>query len=250
MRILSSAIFLLGAALMAGGAYAALTGAPYIQMEFGWTKVIAGTTAVGTGAITVALAAVHHAIMTTARRTAAFTTAASDSAGRAATETFERGRAGSRSAAPTIATAEPVVTPAAAIEERPDPAVRVPQPEAVSPVAAGLRDTAPLAAAETTPLRAERQPQTQTAAWGARMPLMAAIKEDADAGPFHRVGIEDAVDRQEIGRYEANGSHYVLFSDGTIEVTTTSGNRRRFASMQELRDFVERQEAQREPADT
>lgn len=45
-----------------------------------------------------------------------------------------------------------------------------------------------------------------------------------------------------VGRYEANGASYVLFSDGTIEVETETGTHR-FASMAELKDHIDRQEA-------
>jgi hypothetical protein len=41
-----------------------------------------------------------------------------------------------------------------------------------------------------------------------------------------------------VGRYEANGSSYALFSDGSIEAMTASGVFR-FASMAELKQFIE-----------
>ena len=44
-----------------------------------------------------------------------------------------------------------------------------------------------------------------------------------------------------VGRYDANGAFYVLFSDGTIEVETDTGTHR-YASMQDLRDHIARQE--------
>ncbi len=44
-----------------------------------------------------------------------------------------------------------------------------------------------------------------------------------------------------VGRYEANGASYVLFSDGTIEVETETGAHR-FASMADLKDHIDRQE--------
>ena len=43
-----------------------------------------------------------------------------------------------------------------------------------------------------------------------------------------------------MGRYEANGASYILFSDGTIEVETEDGTHR-FASMDALKDYIERQ---------
>lgn len=44
-----------------------------------------------------------------------------------------------------------------------------------------------------------------------------------------------------VGRYEANGASYVLFSDGTIEVETETGTHR-FASMGDLKAHIERHE--------
>ncbi len=44
-----------------------------------------------------------------------------------------------------------------------------------------------------------------------------------------------------VGRYDANGASYVLFSDGTIEVETEAGTHR-FASMADLKDYIDRQE--------
>jgi hypothetical protein len=42
-----------------------------------------------------------------------------------------------------------------------------------------------------------------------------------------------------VGRYEANGASYALFADGSIEAETDSGIYR-FASMAELKEFIER----------
>ncbi len=55
-------IFALGVALALGGAASIVSGLPYIRMESGWTEVIAGTTALSAGIMTVALAAVLNAL--------------------------------------------------------------------------------------------------------------------------------------------------------------------------------------------
>jgi hypothetical protein len=44
-----------------------------------------------------------------------------------------------------------------------------------------------------------------------------------------------------VGRYQAGGASYVLYSDGTIEVETDAGIHR-FASMRDLKTFLERAE--------
>ena len=55
-------IFALGVALALGGAASIVSGLPYIRMEFGWTEVIAGTTALSAGIITLGLGAVLSAL--------------------------------------------------------------------------------------------------------------------------------------------------------------------------------------------
>jgi len=47
----------------------------------------------------------------------------------------------------------------------------------------------------------------------------------------------------EVGRYEARGTEYAIFSDGTIEVETARG-RLRFNSTEEFRAYVEAREAE------
>ena len=49
-----------------------------------------------------------------------------------------------------------------------------------------------------------------------------------------------------VGRYEAGGASYALFSDGTIEVETETGLHR-FASMDDLKQFLERQDQTSRP---
>ena len=55
-------MFALGVALALGGAASIVSGVPYIRIEFGWTEVIAGTTAMSAGIVTVGLGAVLSAL--------------------------------------------------------------------------------------------------------------------------------------------------------------------------------------------
>ena len=55
-------IFALGVALALGGAASIVSGVPYTRMEFGWTEVIAGTTALSAGIMTMGLGAVLGAL--------------------------------------------------------------------------------------------------------------------------------------------------------------------------------------------
>ena len=52
---------------------------------------------------------------------------------------------------------------------------------------------------------------------------------------------EDVVQPEIIGRYEAHGAHYVMYADGSIDADTAHGVYR-FASMEELKQFIARQE--------
>lgn len=45
-----------------------------------------------------------------------------------------------------------------------------------------------------------------------------------------------------IGRYQAGASSYTMYADGAIDVETEGGDRHRFASMDELKAFIARQE--------
>ena len=67
--------------------------------------------------------------------------------------------------------------------------------------------------------------------------------ELAEAG-FDAPGVpaeSDGAERTVVGRYEAGGASYALFSDGPIEVETETGPHR-FGSMEELQAFLERQD--------
>lgn len=64
---------------------------------------------------------------------------------------------------------------------------------------------------------------------------------------FHRVGIANlSASPTIVGRYEAGGASYVLLSDGAIEVETETGTHR-FASMQDLKTFIEAQQQHSAP---
>ncbi len=64
---------------------------------------------------------------------------------------------------------------------------------------------------------------------------------EPEAEPQSAAPAED-VDRPEIiGHYEAHGAHYVMYADGSIDADTAHGVYR-FASMEELKQFIARQE--------
>lgn len=93
------------------------------------------------------------------------------------------------------------------------------------------RDPAPavVAQAEPSALEPETTPAIETAAtMPASHPQAAPIEEHA------AVAAESAV----IGRYEADGTSYVMFADGSIEAQSDAGIYR-FSSMAELKAFIE-----------
>lgn len=59
------------------------------------------------------------------------------------------------------------------------------------------------------------------------------------ASPLAPTAEEEPIGPAVVGRYESNGSSYALFADGSIEAVTVSGIYR-FASMAELKEFIER----------
>ena len=52
---------------------------------------------------------------------------------------------------------------------------------------------------------------------------------------------EEAALPEIIGHYEAHGAHYTMYADGSIDADTAHGVYR-FASMEELKQFIARQE--------
>ena len=78
----------------------------------------------------------------------------------------------------------------------------------------------------------------------ARVPLFPAPEPSAAAEP---TPTPDLTSDQHggaavIGRYQAGSASYVMYSDGTIEVETESGEIHRFGSMDELKAFIAQQD--------
>jgi hypothetical protein len=51
---------------------------------------------------------------------------------------------------------------------------------------------------------------------------------------------EEAGSKEVIGHYDAQGAHYIMYADGSIDAETVHGVYR-FASMEELKQFIDRQ---------
>ena len=217
-------IAVLGAALAAGGGIALWSGSGYIRLDWGQAETVAGTVALSAGVVTLALAAVLFTLRDLARRPAR--TAASgvgleavhlpdDAEGPSAPA--RRGIAGRLATIglPKAERAEPTPVSPPVVHDLDEPFSDARAPH----------DLAPPMPVEPEPAYDPR-PVPE-----APRPLMPAqiMPAQAEAPTV-------------VGRYEANGASYVLFSDGTIEVETDGGTHR-FASMAALKDHIERQEA-------
>ncbi len=256
-----------GVLLAAGGGYSIVSGAPYMQVEFGWTEVIAGTTALAGGIVTIALGAVLY-------RLGALQKAVAQAVMPAATQTSDTQTSDAQISEAPAAVAPPLFVPtldrsdvdAAEVGPLPadlyppsPPAADVPPPRSrVSGLWSRFRSNR-----KTPDLPSVSLPEPpMEPRLGAPAPLTAAASSsDAmpDAAPPVASPAEteaeargepppDTGGRDIVGRYEAGEASYVLFSDGTIEVETATGIHR-FASMEELKAFVERQDAEKAATD-
>lgn len=216
-------IAVLGALLALGGGVALWTGSGYIRLDWGQAETVAGTVALTGGIITLALAAVLFTLRDLARRPVR---AASSGVGLEALHLDEadtpppppapaRNRFTNRLATMGLPKAEP------AAPEAPATARDLDEPFSDS---RSLQEPAPGAPVLSAPEPAfDPRPRSGPEAPQAPEPVV------VDAPTV-------------VGRYEANGASYVLFSDGTIEVETDSGTHR-FASMAALKEHIERQDA-------
>jgi hypothetical protein len=136
---------------------------------------------------------------------------------------FDRALAGLDAPAPP--TAEPHVFAAEPVAESPVAEPQVAEPHALDiepekPVAAPVVEKASEWALEKTP---EKAPLRPFAVPDSKPPLPAS-------------------EPNEMGRYQADGTTYIMFSDGSIEAQTEQGIYR-FHSMAELKAFFEEQPA-------
>ncbi len=246
--------FVLGFAMAVAGAISIGMGVPYIRMEFGWTEVIAGVTALSAGLVVIAVAAMLAKLDRLIR-------VLERNAGRA--DATDKG--GRRPA-------DAVAAVAASTPGGDDPAL---EPGEVHPPAFSEADGAGRPQrrsffgrfARATPDRHDARPgepstaplavdvgpvPSVTRARGAPQPRVepslsltgenaghAAPEPDVRPSPDAEASDGLAPEGPTVmGRYEAGGASYVLFSDGTIEVETETGVHR-FGSMAELKQFID-----------
>ncbi len=200
-------IFALGLGLGAGGGWSIVHGYPYMQIEFGWTEVIAGSTALAGGVVTMALAAVLRslkALRSVVERTGLVDVLPWNEAPKAPPSEEPK------SAAPLP------LAPKAHVATRATPGGPAP-----AEVANPRRPPSSVPPREPNPENDDAKP---------RAPVTAPISNE---GPRPTTVL---------GRYQSSGSSYSLFTDGTIEVESEAG-KRRFGSMGELKTFLAKEEA-------
>ena len=278
-------IFALGVALALGGAASIVSGVPYIRIETGWTEVIAGTTALSAGIVTLGLGAVLSALRSLEFRfvesrsqAAALPAYPLPAAGPMSIPEVATGLANDES---DTASHEPDVSLPSVAERdiQPAPASRplmgrmrsrlstmgtpatdradlsVPVgPSLSTDRASGVRPAVSVTQRDRDEASAGRPPEVDRASSRSyarpsaasltraepddRVPsLIPSSSVAADAGPVS-TSMEAAT---VVGRYESGGASYVLFSDGTIEVETEAGTHR-FASMEELKAYIDQQD--------
>ncbi len=271
-------IFALGVALALGGAASIVSGVPYIRIESGWTEVIAGTTALSGGIVTLGLGAVLSALRSLEMRLVAGQSSIVVDESSVALRTtkplssplVETGLASDEAAiAPSFAagrdttptpTTRPLMgrlksklsTMGTLANERPEPSVNLVaaiDPSSAAPSTRRDRDEASALyppegnALDLAPRRSSARPSAATLTRGeADVGIPSLIPSQNIAAVETGPGTETQEAPTVVGRYESGGATYVLFSDGTIEVETEAGTHR-FASMEELKAYIDQQDA-------
>ena len=221
----------LGAALALVGGYTLWNGISYIRLDWGQTETVAGTVALCAGIVTLALGAILSALRDLAAR-------AEQRPSGVGMEALTWGEDDAPVARPMIGRVKDRLASVGMPRSR----------EAASRDAALVGAAAtpePLSTAQAFPRdldEAAPQDRLPQVAPGARLEPSGQPPEAlrTPAAPMQAQAPAEAP--TVVGRYEANGASYVLFSDGTIEVETESGTHR-FASMADLKEHIERQEA-------
>ena len=203
-------ISLLGSILAVAGAVSLGNGAFYIRLDWGQAETVAGAVGLSGGVVTIGLSAVLFALRDLQRRPA---------------------RPAAAGVGLEALTLDDAPAPARA-EFKPAP-VGVPRAERVEPLAEAPARDLDAPAAGPPPMRATPPNDAAPVSPPRERPI-------AEAPPAAAAAFAEAP--TVVGRYEANGASYVLFSDGTIEVETESGTHR-FDSMAALKQHIERQEA-------
>ena len=216
----------LGAALALVGGYTLWNGISYIRLDWGQTQTVAGTVAVCAGIVTLALAAILSALRDLLAR-------AEQRPSGVGMEALTWGEDDAPVARPMMGRVKDRLASVGLPKAQNAAAAEPGSPSSVQAVPHDLDAEEPFDRPPQVAPAARLQPTPEAVVQPPAVPRAAASAPQAPAPPEAPTVV---------GRYEANGASYVLFSDGTIEVETESGTHR-FASMADLREHIERQEA-------
>ena len=217
----------LGAALALVGAYTLWNGISYIRLDWGQTQTVAGTVALCSGVVTLALGAILFALRDLAARAEQRPTGVG-------MEALTWGEEDAPVARPMMGRVRDRLASVGLPKSRDAAAAPEPLPSVGEAVhvedGTALDRPPPATRAESAVEPSTSSPRTQ-----AGVPQVPApVEAPTVVGRYEAPTV--------VGRYEANGASYVLFSDGTIEVETETGTHR-FASMADLKEHIERQDA-------
>ena len=236
-------IYALGALLAAMGLVGLYWSIDLVGVERGTTYASAGAALLGSGVVTVALgrviALLERIAAGAARAPAAVETAPVIEAARAPTaESTPEPALGAAGLAAAAAQAE------AALAEREAESKNEGEKDAGIEAMSASGDALRI---ETKPARPPLSPVAAPIKAMASAPAPAPRAEDGPGGldPFPAQSLErppgakvETPPTRIVGRYQANGVDYALFSDGSIEAER-NGEKRRFASLAELKIFIE-----------
>ena len=212
----------LGALLALSGLFLMWQGWDIVQVERGWTQVIAGASFVGSGVVTIAIGLLIGALR-----------------GQGAAQL--RQEASPRERKP-VARPTADIEPVKPIEEQ----EKAPDTKHV----AAIQDDAPPMPAEIFEAPREPDHSEHPGAWINEALATVKRQDGAEASEASAPGSEGAVDARSeveahdgdgpkiVGRYTIGGVHYTLHDNGAIEGRTPSGIVR-FASLEELRAHIE-----------
>jgi hypothetical protein len=204
---MSSLIFVLGLLLALGGAASIYSGYNIVEVERGWTAVIAGSTALSAGIITIGIAFVLRCL----QRLQAFLEAEKGFLPLLSELALHQTRQSLRQSYPQAANIEPASSAAelsAAALTDAGTATAAPTEVSIDDI---RRIVATGSAPESLPPAAPEEPG-----------------EGDGGGPLCRI----------TGRYESDGTRYIMYADGSIDASSDRGAFH-FGSLAELKAFME-----------
>jgi hypothetical protein len=229
-------LVLLALILIAGGGAALFSGYEILLGDRGQPMMLAGATILSAGLVLLGLALLARLALRIARELADIRTALSDVRAANLLATARPPRAGG----PEDRPAEPAFTPRLP-EPAPEPETTEEGAELVVPDVPEEPVAPPPRPTPAPPPRPAPAPVLQAVAPApAPAPPPAPVFQPAPPPPAPEPEPDVLMEAPEVvGSYSSGGNHYTMYADGSIIAETPNG-RHRFASLDELKDFVSR----------